>query len=584
MTETILMTIQHTIIQYANIISQITQAQVEIIDKNFIRIAGTGSYASKVGKLIKSTSQICQKVFQSSESMTVTNPGQHKACIDCPNLENCDEKLIIASPITFNGGVEGVLFLCATTQNEHIFLMKKLNVYQNFIEQIADFISIKAKDCNEERINRMYTDTLTSIVNKIETCVIVLYKDNTIKNVNLSTKKYLRLTNSCMGEYLDLKSTGDDIHGETEYRMRIQENEYYIVGQLHKMYIGTQSSVQLLIFKEQNQIKTSSIDLSTDFGIWGIDDIIGSSVAIKKLKDDINRIAKSMSTVFIEGESGTGKELVATAIWKESSKKKEIFVPINCAAIPDALLESELFGYVKGAFTGANPKGRIGKFELANNGVLFLDEIGDMPIYLQAKLLRVLQEQKITRIGSNNQIKINVRIITATNKNIPELIRTNKFREDLYYRLNVIPIKIIPLRERREDILDLVDFFIQKYINKFNKHYNKIEENTLNLLKENNWPGNVRELENAVEYMVNMMDYDGVLNNTTLPDSIFNKTILKATDNTAKTPVLPLRVLEKLEIEKAISIYGKTTKGKKMAAHKLCISVSTLYRKLEQLT
>ncbi len=246
------------------------------------------------------------------------------------------------------------------------------------------------------------------------------------------------------------------------------------------------------------------------------------------------------------------------------------------------LLESELFGYVKGAFTGANPNGRIGKFELANNGVLFLDEIGDMPIYLQAKLLRVLQEQKVTRIGSNNQIKIDVRIIAATNKNILELIRENKFREDLYYRLNVIPIKISPLRERKEDITELVNFFIQKYVKKFNKYFYRIEDNTMNLLMHNEWPGNIRELENALEYMINMMDDDGILNDETLPESILHKTVFKIHDNNSNTPVRSLKDLEKSEIEKALSIYGKTTEGKKIAAEKLNTSVSTLYRKIEQ--
>ena len=582
MSESILISIQSTIIQYANIISQITQAQVEILDKNFIRIVGTGSYASKIGEVMNQSSQICKLIFQSSENIVVENPGHHPACRHCPNLDNCNEKLIIASPIIFNGGVEGVVFLFAVTQKEEMILKEKLTIYQNFITQIADFIAIKAKECNEERINRMYTDTLASIVDNIEQCVIVLYKDNTIKNINSSTKKYLNLTDKCVGEHLEIESTGDDIHGENEYRMKIQHKEYYIVGQLHKMYIGTQSSVQVLIFKDEKQLKSKSVELTGDFGIWGINDIVGSSGIMKRLKDDIRRVAKSMSTVFIEGESGTGKELVATAIWKESLRRKEIFVPVNCAAIPDALLESELFGYVKGAFTGANPNGRIGKFELANNGVLFLDEIGDMPIYLQAKLLRVLQEQQVTRIGSNNNIRVDVRIITATNKNIPALIRANKFREDLYYRLHVIPFKIPPLRERREDIAELIHLFIKKYVKKFNKYFTRIEDNTLEVLMQNDWPGNVRELKNVVEYMINMMDYDGVLNDLTLPDSLLNKPLHEPSDTISAKPVYTLKEIEAFEIKKALSIYGRTTKGKKKAAQKLGISVSTLYRKLEQ--
>ncbi len=582
MEKSILISIQDTIIKYADVISQITQASVEILDRNFVRIAGTGSYSNEIGKVMDKSSQICQQVFTTAKSTIVGNPRQHPACKGCQNLDNCNERLVIASPITFNQGVEGVILLFAINHKEELIITNNLKLYQNLVKQIADFIGIKAKECNEEQINRMYTNTLASIVDKIEQCVIVLHKGNTIKSVNSSTKKYLRLSDNCIGEHLHLRSTGDDIHGENEYQMKILENDYYIVGQIHNMYIGTQSSVQILIFREQKQLKTNSFELNSDFGFWGIDDIIGHSQSMKKLKDDIKRFANSMSTVFIEGESGTGKELVATAIWKESKRKDEIFVPINCAAIPDTLLESELFGYVKGAFTGASPKGRIGKFELANNGVLFLDEIGDMPIYLQAKLLRVLQEQKITRIGSNNEINIDVRIITATNKNIPELIQSNKFREDLYYRLNVIPMEIPALRERREDIADLVYFFINFYITKFDKYFNNIEDQTLALLKQNDWPGNVRELENVVEYMINMMDTDGELNNKTLPDTFFKKTFFQEESNNSQLHVRPLKEIEHSEIKKALSIYGNTTKGKKKAAQKLGISTSTLYRKLEQ--
>lgn len=196
---------------------------------------------------------------------------------------------------------------------------------------------------------------------------------------------------------------------------------------------------------------------------------------MQKLKKTIKKIASSTSTVLVSGESGTGKELVARAIHNESNRREEPFIAINCAAIPDSLLESELFGYVKGAFTGADPMGKMGKFELANKGTIFLDEIGDMPLSLQTKLLRVLQERKVIRIGSNKQVNIDVRVIAATNKNLIDLIEEDKFREDLYYRLNVIPIEIPPLRERIEDIKLLTDFFIKKYLSLFNKDFMKIK-------------------------------------------------------------------------------------------------------------
>src|SRR5699024_8879129 len=281
------------------------------------------------------------------------------------------------------------------------------------------------------------------------------------------------------------------------------------------------------------------------------------------------------STVLITGESGTGKEMVATAIWKNSDRHDKQFVAINCAAIPESLLESELFGYVKGAFTGADPKGKIGKFELANNGVIFLDEIGDMPLYLQSKLLRVIQDKKITRIGSNQIIPLDVRIIAATNKDLKKMIRENQFREDLYYRLNVIPIEIPPLRERKADIVELTEHFIEHYRKMFGKNFNYIDDRAMKTLIEYPWPGNVRELENVVEYMVNMMEY-GIIDMNTLPKNIFDPLDLIIPD---KNLIKPLELLEKQEIEKAINLFGDNTKGKEQAAKALGIGIATLYRK-----
>ena len=322
---------------------------------------------------------------------------------------------------------------------------------------------------------------------------------------------------------------------------------------------------------------------------------MGSSQATRELKKDIAKIAGSSSTVLITGESGTGKEMVATAIWDLSKRRKERFVAINCAAIPEALLESELFGYVKGAFTGADPNGRIGKFELADKGTIFLDEIGDMPLYLQAKLLRVLQERTITRIGSNQVIPIDVRVIAATNKDLKEMIREKKFREDLYYRLNVIPLRLAPLRERRKDIEDLTDFFAGRYAGLLGKQIRHITEGARRKLLAGRWEGNVRELENVIEFMVNMMGDDGILSEDTLPGELMEpereETAMAAGDGTALAPeenygeetaVLPLKELEKREIRKALRLCGTTTEGKKEAAARLGIGIATLYRKIDE--
>lgn len=232
---------------------------------------------------------------------------------------------------------------------------------------------------------------------------------------------------------------------------------------------------------------------------YTFEDIIGDSKSLKDKKDIAKRMAKSDSSVLIYGESGTGKELFAQAIHNHSTRKDNNFVAVNCSAFPENLLESELYGYEGGAFTGANKEGKIGLFELADNGTLFLDEIGDMPLLLQSKLLRSIEERKIFKIGGKDMININIRIISATNKNLMDLVKENKFRKDLYYRLNVLPLHIPPLRERKDDIISMFKFFCSEY----NNQLELSEEARLKLINYY-WDGNVRELRNIVEYLQNL--------------------------------------------------------------------------------
>lgn len=246
--------------------------------------------------------------------------------------------------------------------------------------------------------------------------------------------------------------------------------------------------------------------------------IIGNSPQIQEVFRVISKIAQSSSTVLIRGESGTGKELVAFEIHRNSARAKKPFVKINCAAIPATLIESELFGYERGAFTGAVTS-KPGRFELAHEGSLFLDEVAEMPLEMQVKLLRVLQEQEFERVGGVSSTKVDVRIITATNRDLDAEVRAGRFREDLFYRLNVVPIELPPLRERREDIDRLVMFFLGRFVKKLGKHVTGIEPEAMHLLKTYAWPGNIRQLENALERMVLMADHE-VLRAGDLPEEM----------------------------------------------------------------
>ncbi|BCB97159.1 sigma-54-dependent Fis family transcriptional regulator [Dissulfurispira thermophila] len=237
-------------------------------------------------------------------------------------------------------------------------------------------------------------------------------------------------------------------------------------------------------------------------GRYRVENIIGQSDRMQEVFEAIHRVAPSKANVILRGESGTGKELVAKAIHYMSPRAKLPFIKFNCASIPEGLLESELFGHEKGAFTGATAM-RKGRFELANNGSLFLDEIGDLPLALQPKILRVLQEKEFERVGGEKTLKVDVRLIAATSRNLEELVSLGRFREDLYYRLNVIPIFLPPLRERKEDIPLLTDYFLKKYNNENHKSV-KITHEVLNIFLSYEWPGNVRELENTIERLVVM--------------------------------------------------------------------------------
>jgi len=305
-------------------------------------------------------------------------------------------------------------------------------------------------------------------------------------------------------------------------------------------------------------------------------DVVGESEAIRDLKRKARRIAGSVSTVLITGESGTGKEMFAQAIHNASDRWNKPFIKINCAAIPDNLLESELFGYAEGAFTGAQKGGKPGKFELANKGVIFLDEIGDMPLVMQAKLLRVLQEYEVERIGGLEPVKIDVRVIAATNHDLEKMVEEGEFREDLYYRLNVIRIDLPPLRERPEDIPLLIDSLLAKLSAKLRKNIKGISTDALNLLQEYHWPGNVRELENILELAVNMtdeqfLDYDD-----------FPCVVRKVQGNTKGKGKNLLDVLGQVEKDMLINALKETRGDKKTAARMLGIHPSALYRKLKK--
>ncbi len=312
---------------------------------------------------------------------------------------------------------------------------------------------------------------------------------------------------------------------------------------------------------------------------FGFEGIIYTSDRMKAVIDRLKRIAPTDATVLITGESGTGKELIAQAIHQNSPRKNKRMVPLNARAVAENLVESELFGHVKGAFTDAVTD-RVGAFEYANGGTLFLDEVGDMPMATQVKLLRVLEDNQITRVGDNKPIKVNVRLVSATNRDLEEAVESGDFRRDLYYRIKVITVQLPALRERREDIVPLVDHFRKQFVKRHGKTIKSISPAVSRILFSYDWPGNVRQLRNAVETMV-VLDTDGLLDVDDLPHELMDRE--DAAADAAEGPMglvgQPLSEIERWAIEQTLRL---TNSNREETARILGIGARTLYRKLDK--
>ncbi len=338
-----------------------------------------------------------------------------------------------------------------------------------------------------------------------------------------------------------------------------------IVGKALEKYEGVQEGIVL------------QEEVSRQRGFAGI---IGTSEKMRQNYDIILRVANNMSTVLISGESGTGKELIARAIHRCGTRRNRPFITVNCGAIPENLIESELFGHEKGAFTGATSR-RLGKFELAQGGTVFLDEIANLRVDLQGKLLRVLQEREFERIGGSNTIRADVRIIAATNVDIRERIAEGSFREDLFYRVNVVPIHVSPLRERPEDIPLLVEYFINKYNNEFGRNVKKFSEGACSILQDYHWPGNVRELENIIERIVALGQGEYVIMQE-LPEEILRVRDDGAKDEKEKKPSLR-EAKDQLERQYICEVLEEAEWNQTEAARMLGIHRNTLINKMESL-
>ncbi len=569
-------------------ISSVMNVDVTIVDKQLNRIAGTGRYKECIGQKVSGTS-VFGYALKSGEHFIIEDPQKHEICNNCEVLTHCIEYAEVCCPIKVNTSTLGVIGLVAFDQVQKDEIIKNKANLLIFLNRMAELISsMVLEQENTERIELLAKE-LETVLNSVDRGIIAVDSAGKILHYNEKAVGLFQLDERYPKD-LNIKDLIGSLElGDLLLKCQQAKNREFMYKKNQKRIRGFYDSNPIcldgknlgtvFVFSDISDVLNIVNNVSIGMIETGFEQIIGSSHNLNKVKAEAEKASRSASTVLILGESGTGKELFARAIHFHSKRSKRPFISINCSAIPEQLLESELFGYEEGAFTGAKRGGKAGKFELANNGTIFLDEIGDMQLHLQTKLLRVLQERVIEKVGGKDWIPIDVRVIAATNKELDKKVLEGEFRQDLYYRLNVIPLSIPPLRERQEDIEILVKYLLDKCNRKLEKNINEVDSGAMAVLKAYQWPGNVRELENTIEYAVNMCGSDSI-SESDLPSRFKNLHIPGAAE--ISEAVIPIKKLEQIEIEKAIRCFGSSKQAITKAAQALGISRATLYRKLKE--
>ncbi|AVS46601.1 sigma-54-dependent Fis family transcriptional regulator [Escherichia coli] len=581
-TQSVLMQIQPTIQRFARMLASVLQLEVEIVDENLCRVAGTGAYGKFLGRQLSGNSRLLRHVLETKTEKVVTQSRFDPLCEGCDSKENCREKAFLGTPVILQDRCVGVISLIAVTHEQQEHISDNLREFSDYVRHISTiFVSKLLEDQGPgDNISKIFA----TMIDNMDQGVLVVDDESRVQFVNQTALKTLGVVqNNIIGKpirFRPLTFESNFTHGHMQHIVSWDDKSELIIGQLHNIQ-GRQ--LFLMAFHQSH----TSFSVANAPDEPHIEQLVGECRVMRQLKRLISRIAPSPSSVMVVGESGTGKEVVARAIHKLSGRRNKPFIAINCAAIPEQLLESELFGYVKGAFTGASANGKTGLIQAANTGTLFLDEIGDMPLMLQAKLLRAIEAREILPIGASSPIQVDIRIISATNQNLAQFIAEGKFREDLFYRLNVIPITLPPLRERQEDIELLVHYFLHLHTRRLGSVYPGIAPDVVEILRKHRWSGNLRELSNLMEYLVNVVPSGEVIDSTLLPPNLLNNGTTEQSDVTEVTEAhlslddaggTALEEMEKQMIREALSRHN----SKKQVADELGIGIATLYRKIKK--
>ena len=581
--------------------SKVLELELTILSADPLeRVAATGVWYPL--DKVQYENGVLASTWQNSYTLQVIQTGKPVAAMDTRDYVQGNAKMsrtvdsrfysVLAWPIWLEKKLEGVIVMASFDESQHRFLVEKKEQLMAYLEKISGLISAKMEQEMLFEQTQIMNVQMNSVIEAMEDGLLLYSPGKGILQANQYAKRYLRFDEPELKEALLSEVISTARKTSKERPVQIREISWNIDGfqyllQVRTKYIEDSDGSILCTITPFSRLQ-NSITQNEENGTGVAGELVFSG---KKMRDLVSRAriaAQHSSNILITGESGTGKEMFARLIHASSQRRAKPFVAVNCAAIPETLMESELFGYEEGAFTGARKGGKIGKIQLANHGTFFLDEIGDMPLYLQAKLLRVLSERKVERIGSSAYpVSVDVRIIAATNQNLEKMIEQKEFREDLYYRLNVVPFSLPPLRERTEDIPFLVRHFIEKYNKILGKEIRGASEAVMELLLNYRWPGNVRELENCIEYMMTF-EKGSVLSTEVVPQKIVglkNKTTLNFDKEGVSLKKL-LRQREQEILQNMAEQYdGRPTKEQvREICRTLDISVASWYRKRKEMT
>lgn len=573
----ILMSVKQELQHIIEAMHAVTNVDITIVDEDLQRIASTVDEGFSLGAKAPIYSAF-HKCIITGDQYFLENPKEDPLCSECVNIENCMELVELCIPIKFSGKIIGVIGMCAYDEKARQNLLMNRESFMNFESQLVHIISTVLSEKKIMKMLEYSSSELMTLINSLNEGIIIINNNHEIINTNKYANDKLNIDTYSIPDIWNLLSekvynafVDKDFTGEVG-PVKLNNKEFVINA--NPIMVKDKREGTVLVLSDFDKMKESVIEFSRKKDMVTFDDIVGESELLKQARREAMQVADSDVPVLILGETGTGKEVFARAIHNLSARKNEVFMAINCGAIPENLIESELFGYEKGSFTGANVRGNPGKFEICKDGTLFLDEIGDLPLSMQVKLNRVLEEKEILRVGGNTPIKVNPRIISATHRSLASMVEKNLFRDDLYYRLNVVPIYLPPLRERGYDVIILSRYFLNRFNNIYKKQFKGFTTEAEQLLMGYKFPGNIRELRNLIEYAVIFEEgsYIGAEN--------LRKKVAPSSSRNLKLSELT-RLYEKSVISNKIQELGGDLESKKEAARQLGISIATLYRKLE---